>query len=81
MNKKIEKLWNEYLKLVNLTEGTMHPQQLIETKRAFYGACGQLLVFMRDDIGSLDENEGADVLQSMFNEVGDFWNSQSKRNN
>ena len=68
-----------YLQRVNITEAQMHPTQRIETKRAFFGALGQLLVLMRDDIGVLEEDEGVRVLDDMVAQVKVFWNSQTNR--
>ena len=36
----------------------MPADQLTETRRAFFGACGQLLILMRDDVSELDEKGG-----------------------
>lgn len=76
-----EHQWQEYLKRVGLNESTMHPTQKQETKRAFFGAIGQLLVLQRDEIALLPENKGAKVLQEIFNEVLNFWQTEVGQSN
>jgi hypothetical protein len=65
--------FQKYLKKVNLSADKMHPLQLQETKRAFFGACGQMLVLLRDDISILEESDAIQVLESLDKQVGDFW--------
>lgn len=62
-----------YLKRIQLNEKTMSPIQRKETKRAFFGACGQLLILLRDDVGELEENEAVEVMDDMISQVGNFW--------
>lgn len=62
-----------YLKRVQLNEKTMSPIQRKEIKRAFFGACGQLLILLRDDVGELEENEAVETLDDMTQQVADFW--------
>lgn len=51
--------------------------QYIELRRAFMGAAGQLLILFSDDIGAMeDENEAINVMDSLFNQVHDFWNNE-----
>lgn len=72
----LEDRYKFYLEKVGLDESKMHIQQKTETKRAFYGACGQMLVMMRDEVGALDEDEAIEVMQDMINQVGIFWNNE-----
>lgn len=65
-----------YLERVNLKEHEMHPIQRQETKRAFYGACGQILVVLRDEVGPLDMDLGIEALDSMHDQVLSFWEKQ-----
>lgn len=70
-----------YLQRTGHKEETMQPQQKIETKRAFMGACGQMLILLRDGVANLDEDQGIDTLKDMLNQVGDFWLQQSNQSN
>lgn len=70
----LETQWKLYLKRVGLVESQMHPTQLEQTKRAFYGACGQLLILLRDDVGEIEqEEEAVKVFDHLLNQVGNFW--------
>lgn len=75
----IEELYQSYLKLVHLSEATMHPQQRIQLKDSYYAACGQMLLLMRDDIALLDENDGVNALQDMLNQVHIFFQKAANR--
>lgn len=72
----LEHQYQLYLERVGLKEAQMHPAQRTETKRAFFGACGQLLILMRDDVGELEENEAIEVMDDMTNQVGNFWTNE-----
>lgn len=77
----LEHQYQLYLKRVNLNEYTMHPVQKIETKRAFMGGVGQLLFLMRDDMTELGDEEAMGVLESLKNQVGKYWNQQTRGSN
>ena len=69
----LEYQYKIYLKRVGITEDIMHPEQKIQTKQAFYGAIGQLLILLRDDMYNCTEDEAVQILQSMLNEVTDYF--------
>nr|WP_028666314.1 hypothetical protein [Runella zeae] len=69
-----------YLERVGLNIKTMHPIQLQETRRAFYGAAGQMLILLRDDLSELPEEEAISKLDSMIIQVEAFWMNQIKPN-
>lgn len=76
----LEYQWKLYLDRVGLKEETMYPVQLQETKRAFYGACGQLLFLMRDDVGAIeDDSQAVEVMQNMIDQVGNFWMKETNK--
>lgn len=62
-----------YLERTKQDKNKMPSIQLQETKRAFYGACGQMLVLLRDDITALPDEQAMDTLDDMMNQVGSFW--------
>lgn len=71
-----------YLQRVKLNEATMHPTQRKQVKQAFYGACGQLLILQRDVIGDMPtEKEAIAALEDLKNQIGNFWNKQTSREN
>jgi hypothetical protein len=77
----IEEQYQMYLQRVGLKESAMHEQQKVQTKRAFFGAWGQMLVLMQGAIPDLPESDGVKVLESMIDQVAKFWLSQGNRNN
>lgn len=76
----LEVQWKLYLERVGHSEEKMHPQQKAETKRAFFGACGQILILFRDVLGS-EEDEDKAVLQmeDLFNQVEIFWRDEMEK--
>lgn len=68
----VEHMYQVYLEKVNLDESKMHPVQKEETKLAFYGALGQMVIFM-DNIADLPEEEGAKAIIDFRDEVSEFW--------
>lgn len=83
MDKKfnLEHQYQLYLKRCELSEDKMHETQRKETRRAFFGACGQMLVLLRDDLSDLPEDDGIEVLQNMLNQVSNFWLNEMNRQN
>lgn len=69
----LEHQYQLYLERVNLHEERMHPQQKVQLKEAFFGACGQLLVLFRDDIGALPEEEAIDKMQGLHDQCLQYW--------
>ena len=66
----IEFQWQQYLQLVGLSLDSMHPTQIIETKRAFIAGMGQLFVLFGMD---QDEEAAEIALNKMFNQIKAFW--------
>lgn len=65
----LEHQYQLYLERVGLKEANMHPVQKTETRRAFMGACGQMLILLRDDLGALEESKAIETMQDMINQV------------
>ncbi|GAB3889792.1 hypothetical protein GCM10028803_00200 [Larkinella knui] len=62
-----------YLERIALKEEQMSPVQRIETKRAFMGAIGQILLLFRDDIPALPDDQAVAVMEDLFQQTLDFW--------
>lgn len=77
----IEQQYQLYLNKVGLSEKTMHPIQATETKRAFFGAAGQLIIYFRDGIGAMEEEQAIEAMEAMKSEVLNFWNNETNRVN
>lgn len=78
---KIEFMFSQYLMMVSLDKLDKNSVQYKETKRAYYGAIGQILLIQRDELTQLTEQESTDTLQSMLDETTDFWSKQFPENN
>lgn len=77
----IEAQWQKYLQLVGLDEATLPENQRIEMKQVFYGAFGQLLILVRDEMGVLEEETAMSVFQYLMDQVGIFFLRASDRQN
>lgn len=80
-NFNLQKQWQLYLTRVDLEESKMHPIQLIETKRAFFGACAQMLILLRDELTEFSDDQACDYLDAMLQQADDFWRQQVGRQN
>jgi len=79
-NLNLENQFKQYLERVGLVPATMSTVQYQETKRAFFGACGQMLVLLRDDVGGIaDEDEAVVALEDLNNQVTSFWTNEVKK--
>lgn len=67
--------------MVNLKENEMGTNQRTIMKRVFMGACGQMLVILRDELSKLDEDAAVEKLQMMFNQVSDYFMKETNRYN
>lgn len=75
--------WGLFLERCGISGITMPEDQHREMKRAFMGACGQMLILLRDDLGDYDDKYGVEassnVLQNMLDQVSDFWQSEMEK--
>ena len=70
----LEYQYEMYLRNTGLDKAKMHPTQAQETKRAFFGACGQMLALGRDNVAEIeDEDEAIGVMRDMLNQTVKFW--------
>ena len=77
----LEHQYQLYLKRVGLKEENMHPVQKTETRRAFMGACGQMLILLRDDLGILEESKAIETMQDMINQVQVYFMKETNKFN
>lgn len=66
-----------YLKRIGASEEKFGDIQRIETKRAFYGGFGQALMSFREDLAE-DEEEAIHELQTMYDQVREFFEREVK---
>jgi hypothetical protein len=77
----IESQYQLYLQRIQLKEENMHPQQRVQLRQTFYGACGQMLLLLRDDLACLEEKHGVLVLQDMMDQVQTYFLNAIKNDN
>ena len=65
----IEAQFLKYCEMSNLPLDKMHAVQLVETRRAFYGAGGQMLLLLRDGVSELQEMVGVVICERMLNQI------------
>jgi hypothetical protein len=85
-NKKIQKdfdlnhQWELFCERCSIPENSMPEDQRREMKRAFFGACGQMLILLRDELGDYGDKHGeiaaAQMMQTMLEQVGQFWQTE-----
>lgn len=78
MKTKIEQHYQSYLKTVKLDESKMPQSQINTLRDTYFGAWGQALIALRDDVGELPENEAMDMMQSFLDQVGEYFNDRVK---
>lgn len=77
----LEEQYQLYLKRIKLSEETMHSEQRKQLKQTFFGACGQMIILLRDEISELEEIDGVKVLEGMLGEVTNFFLKESNQQN
>lgn len=77
----IEYQYKLYLERVKLNENIIPEVQKIETKRAFMAGMAQMLFLLRDDVSLLEDEVAVDMLENLKNQVGKFWNNQTRGDN
>lgn len=70
-----------YLERCQVDMKLMPADQLRETKRAFFGACGQMLILLRDDVAAFPEPIAVSIMKTMLDQVGTFWENEMKNQN
>lgn len=77
----LEVLYQFYLNKVNLSEETMHEVQRVETKRAFYSGCSEMLKLMGTLMGMSESNpiEAYINLDYLEFQIEEFWDNEIER--
>jgi hypothetical protein len=77
----LEHQYQLYLQRMALSEDTMHPQQKIQLRQTFFGASGQMLILLRDELSKLEEDKAMETLQDLINQVGNFFLAETNKMN
>lgn len=72
----VQQQWLRFLERSGVKPGQLHPHQESEMKKAFFAAAGQILIMSRDELAELTDNEAVHHLESMMQEVTDYWAEQ-----
>lgn len=75
----LEEQYKLYLERMRMDERLMPVVQRIETKRAFMGACSQMLLLMENEYSEIeDEDKALEVFDGMKEEAKVFWENEIK---
>jgi phosphopantetheine adenylyltransferase len=77
----LEHQYQLYLQRMALSESTMHPQQKIQLRQTFFGASGQILILLSDELSKLEEEKAIETLQDLINQVGNFFLAETNKMN
>lgn len=77
----LENQYQLYLQRMSLSESTMHPQQKIQLRQTFFGASGQMLILLRDELSKIEEEKAMETLQDLINQVGNFFLAETNKMN
>ena len=77
----LEEQYQLYLKRVALKEVEMMPLQRKQLRQVFMGACGQMLLLLRDEVSELEEDKAIAVMQNMLNQISDYFLKETNKTN
>lgn len=75
----INKQWQLYLQRCGIKESAMSTVQHSEMKKAFFGACIQTMISLRDDVSAYPEDKSIAILEAMMDEISDYFAEEVKR--
>jgi len=75
----IEHHFNDYLKRVGLDPRRILPHQLHEMRRTFYAAFGIALLHLRDDVGTLSDNDAVTAMEIHMQDVAKYFTNEVGR--
>lgn len=77
----LEHQYQLYLQRMALSESKMHPLQKIQLRQTFFGASGQMLILLRDELSKLEEEKAMETLQDLINQVGNYFLAETNKMN
>lgn len=72
----IEKLWNDYLKRMQLDPKKMSSVQYSESKRAFFGGASSIFLSMSVDMPALNDDQAEEAMDLVHQQLKNFWQSE-----
>lgn len=79
MQFNLEHQYQLYLQRMALSENAMHPQQKVQLRQTFFGATGQMLILLKDEVSKLEDKEATGIMQDLLNQVVDFFSDEAKK--
>ncbi len=79
--KDLEHQYVLFLERMNLDESKMHPIQKKQIKQTFFGAWGQSLIFMRDEIAKFDEDTAVEIMEANLEFIANYFLKEVGRQN
>lgn len=73
----LEYQYQLYLQRVDLNEKHMNSEQRKQLRQTFFGACGQMLILLRDELSKLEEDKAIVKMQDMINQISEYFLSIS----
>lgn len=77
----IEEQYQKYLKIGGLSEATMGELQKQETKRAFYGGFGVMMVYVASGFDNAPDDKVDSIYASLMAEMDVFWSAETAKYN
>ena len=79
----LTKQWGLFCDRCGVPENKLPVDQRREMKRAFFGACGQLLILLRDELTEYEVKHGEEaaskILQNLLDQVSDYWEKEQAK--
>jgi len=72
--------WALFLERCNLPEALREDQER-EMRKAFYGAAGQIILLLRDDVAALSMADGVQVMKRLLSQVEEFFVKEVREHN
>lgn len=73
----LEEQYQLYLGRVALNESTMHPEQKIQLRQTFFGAVGQFLILLENNIADMEEDDAVACLENCKDQVAQYFLSRT----
>ncbi|MGE0294916.1 MAG: hypothetical protein AB7P97_21425 [Hyphomonadaceae bacterium] len=74
---KIESRFQQYCVLAQLDLDNCPTAQVIETRRAFYAGVGSVMLFLRNEVNHLSDEEIVAECNRILASIGAFWKRQA----
>lgn len=77
----LEHQYQLYLGRVKLKEFQMSDVQRKEMRQVFMGACGQMIILLRDELSKHPDDEAVEILKDMLSQLGNYFLGKQNKHN